>query len=127
MKKLIFTLLMFLSYSAWAEWVLVAASASNGNQYYIDPATIRREGTLLRYWKLVNLKVRDKFDGDMSWRTRDEIDCKKERWRFTSMTTFSESMLGGRMTSNINVPNGEWSDIAPDTVYADVMAYVCAK
>ena len=127
MKKLIFALLMVLSYSAWAEWVLVSEATNSEAKNYIDPATIRREGTLLRYWKLVNLKVRDKFDGDMSWRTRDEIDCKKERWRFTSMTTFSESMLGGRVTSTSNAPNGEWSDIAPGTVMFYVMRYVCAK
>jgi hypothetical protein len=126
MKKLIFALLMVLSYSAWAEWVLVAAVASNGNQYYIDPATIRREGTLLKYWRLTNLKVRNKA-GDMSWRTRDEIDCKKERWRFTSLTRFSESMLGGTINTNVNAPNNEWRDIAPGTVMSFVMAYVCAK
>lgn len=124
MKKFIFTLLMFLSYSAWAEWVLV--SESTNAQLYIDPATIRREGTLRKYWKLTNLKVRDK-DGDMSWRTRDETDCKEERERFTSMTTFSESMLGGRVTRTADFPNNEWSDIAPGTVMATVMRYVCAK
>lgn len=124
MKKFIFTLLMFLSYSAWAEWVLV--SESTNARLYIDPATIRREGTLRKYWKLTDLKVRDK-DGDMSWRTRAETDCKEERERFTSLTTFSESMLGGRVTRTSDFPNDEWRDIAPGTVMATVMRYVCAK
>jgi len=124
MKKLIFTLLMILSYSAWAEWVLV--SQNDETQIYIDPATIRREGDLRRFWTLTNLKVRNK-SGDMSWRSRDEINCKKERDRSTSITTFSESMLGGRVTGNFNYPNGEWSDIAPSTLMSFAMAYVCAK
>ena len=126
MKKLIFALLMVLSYSAWAEWVLVSEATNSEAKNYIDPATIRREGTLRKYWRLADLKVRDK-DGDMSWRIRDEIDCKKERYRLSGMTTFSESMLGGRVTSTSNAPNGEWSDIAPGTVMAALMRYVCAK
>lgn len=115
-----------MSCSAWAEWVLVAASTNDEVQSYIDPATIRREGTLLRYWKLTNLKVRDR-NGYMSSRTREELDCKKERYRLTSITTFSESMLGGTINDSFNNPNSEWRDIAPGTVMSFVMAYVCAK
>jgi len=126
MKKLIFTLLMILSYSAWAEWALVSESTDDGIQVYIDPPTIRREGTLRIFWSFTNLKVRNK-SGDMSWRTRTEIDCKKERYRFTSMATFKEPMLRGTVTSSFNIPNDEWSDIAPETMFTQVMRYVCAK
>ena len=124
MKKLIFALLMFISCSLRAEWVLVGEGPS-GNKY-IDPATIRREGDLIKYWALSNIRVRNK-EGNMSWRTREELDCKKERYRTTSLTSFRDSMLGGRITSNFNFPNAEWNYIAPDTLDEEVMKYVCAK
>ena len=126
MKKLIFALLMFISCSVWAEWVVVGESTSDGTTFNIDPATVRREGTLLRYWKLTNLTVQNK-SGNMSWRTREELDCKRERYRLTSMTTFSDSMLVGSLNGNFNYPNDEWADIPPGTLDAVKMKYVCAK
>ena len=126
MKKLIFALLMFISCSVWAEWVVVGESTSDGTTFNIDPATVRREGTLLRYWKLTNLTVQNK-SGNMSWRTREELDCKRERYRLTSMTTFSGPMLGGKINGSFSWPDDEWTDIAPGTMNETVMKYVCAK
>ena len=131
MRKLILVLLLFISYSAWADkhygtkWVWVAGTIE-GDAYYIDPATIRKEGTLRKYWKLADLKAPNK-NGDMSWRVREELDCKKERYRITSLTTFSDSMIKGRITGNYNIPNDEWSDIAPGTLDDYVMKYVCNR
>ena len=126
MKKLIFALLIFISCTVWAEWVLVVESADGNTTSYVDPTTIKREGTLLKYWTLTDLKVRSK-KGYMSFRSREELDCKKERYRTTSLTSFRDSMLGGRITSNFNFPNAEWNYIAPDTLDEEVMKYVCAK
>ena len=126
MKKLILALLMFISCSLRAEWVLIGESTDGSATIYVDPATIRREGVLVKYWRLTDIRVRNK-DGNMSWRTRDELDCKKERSRVTSMTTFSDSMLGGSLNGNFNYPNDEWADIPPGTLDAVKMKYVCAK
>ena len=126
MKGLIFVLLMFISCSVWAEWVLIGESTDGSATIYVDPATIRREGVLVKYWRLTDIRVRNK-DGNMSWRTRDELDCKKERSRVTSMTTFSDSMLGGSLNGNFNYPNDEWADIPPCTLDAVKMKFVCAK
>ena len=50
---------MMLTGYAWAEWVLVAKS-ERGVFFYIDPASIRREGNLRKFWKLADFKDRDK-------------------------------------------------------------------
>ena len=126
MKKIIFAFLMFISCSVWAEWVLIARSANGNTTHYVDPATIRREGTLLKYWALTDLKVRDNF-GDMSKRLRVELDCKKERYKMTSLTSFRDSMLEGSVTSSLSFPNAEWIDIAPDTLNEAETKYVCAR
>ena len=126
MKKLLLVGLMMLAGSAWAEWVPVASAMDDSTKMFIDPATIRREGTLRKYWKLLDKKVLDK-SGDTSSRTREELDCKQERFRITSLTTFSGSMLTGDITGNYNYPDAGWSDIPPGTMVEIVMKYVCAK
>ena len=126
MKKLFLVCLMMLAGSAWAEWVLVASSGDGSTKFYIDPATIRRDGTLRKYWKLTDLNIRNK-NGDKSWRTREEIDCKEERYRIISLTSFSDAMLGGNTSGNYNYSDNSFANIAPSTLDEDVMKYVCAK
>ena len=126
MKKLILALLMFISCSLRAEWVLIGESTDGSATIYVDPATIRRDGTLRKYWKLTDLNIRNK-NGDKSWRTREEIDCKEERYRIISLTSFSDAMLGGNTSGNYNYSDNSFANIAPSTLDEDVMKYVCAK
>jgi hypothetical protein len=131
MKKLILILLIFISCFAWADkhygtnWVLV--DTNDVVETYIDPTTIRREGTVRKFWVLRNLKVQNAKYGHMSIRTRDEIDCKKQTTRTTSIHQFSESMLKGNVTGVFSYPNDEWDDIAPGTTNESVMDSVCRK
>jgi hypothetical protein len=53
MKKLLITFLLFVSYSAWAEWELVGRSSNGEVAYYVDPTTIRRDGALRKFWKAI--------------------------------------------------------------------------
>ena len=124
MKKLIFSLLMLISCSAWSEWVLV--DATDWGETYVDPRTIRREGTIRKFWLLGDAKVRTKT-GYMSFRARVEIDCKKERQRITALQSFRDSMLKGLLGESANYPNDEWNDIPPGTTDEATMEYVCAK
>ena len=124
MKKLIFSLLMFISCSAWSEWVLV--DATDWGETYVESKTIRREGTLRKFWVLGDAKVRSKT-GYMSFRARVEIDCKKEKKRMTAIHLFRDSMLKGLLGESVNYPNDEWSDIPPGTTDEATMEYVCAK
>jgi hypothetical protein len=125
MKKLLFFLLIFISSSAWTGWVPIANSDSGDTEFYVDPATIRKEGVLRKFWKMVNLKNRNK-NGDISFRFRDELDCKEEKFRNLNITTFSEKMLSGEITNNFNTI-GKWVYIAPGTLDEAVMEYVCRK
>ena len=126
MRKIFFFLLMAFSCSVWAEWVLVTKSEARGVFFYIDPASIRREGNLRKFWQLADFKERNK-SLDKSYRSKIELDCKEEIFRVSSITIFSESMLKGNITNSFNYPNSEWENIAPGTLDADTMEYVCAK
>ena len=117
---------MMLAGSAWAEWVLVTKSEERGVFFYIDPASIRKEGNLRKFWQLADFKELNKSI-DKSFRSKFELDCKEEIFRVSSITTFSESMLKGNITNSFNYPNSEWESIAPGTMDADTMKYVCSK
>lgn len=124
MRTIFFVLLMAFSCSAWAEWVQV--TQSEVVIFYIDPASIRREENLRNYWQLADFKQRNESQGK-SFRSKIELDCKKETYRVSSITVFSGSMLTGDMIKNFNYPNKEWENIAPGTLDADQMEFVCAK
>ena len=124
MKKLIFSLFIFISCSAWSEWVLV--DATGWGDTYVDPMTIRREGAIRKFWLLGDARVRTQT-GYMSFRARVEIDCKKEKKRITALHSFRDSMLKGLLGESANYPNDEWSDIPPGTTDEATMEYVCTK
>ena len=123
MKKLFLIGLMMLAGSAWAEWVEYAKDESD--TFYLDPATIRKDGNMRRVWLLRNFSQRDK-DGAMAARNRMEIDCKQERFRFLARSTHSEPMAGGTVLTQQNESNN-WTSIPPNTVAELTFNLVCAK
>ena len=126
MKKLLLTLLVpFLlsTSSAWAEWVWV--TSGDRTDLYIDPATIRKDGNLVKVWEINDLKQRHK-DGELSSRSRTEYDCKEERYRTLSFSVHSESMANGELIYNTSSVS-PWQDVPPDTAVASIMKKVCVK
>ena len=121
MKKFLFVWILFATGSAWADWVPVGESA--GNNFYIDPSTIRKDGDLRKVWGIQDLSKRD-IDGEMSRRYREEYDCKGARKRFLSATTHSEPMAGGSTLVSNTEPSA-WIDIRPNTLGDDILKSVC--
>jgi len=126
MKKLLLTLLaplLMLTGSAWAEWVRV--SEADTAYAYIDPATIRKDGNLVKVWGIYDLKQRHK-DGELSLRFRVEYDCKEERHRYLSVSEHSGAMASGT-TLTTQIVSGQWRDIPPDSMAEATLKIVCAK
>ena len=124
MKKLLIAMVLLATGSAWAEWVKVGENKDAN--FYIDPASIRKDGNLRRVWEIQDLKQRDKEGGVMSRRMRYEYDCKQERDRYLSFSTHSEPMAGGTTL----VSGGEetkWSDTPPDSAAEAIQKLVCAN
>ena len=125
MKKLLLTLLasLLVTGSAWAEWVLI--SGNDTLDQYIDPATIRKDGNLVRVWEINDLKQRHK-DGELSRRFRSEYDCKQELRKTLSISEHSGPMASGT-TLTSGIPNSPWRDIPPGSIVEAVLKIVCAK
>lgn len=107
-----------------SNWQLVTSTA-DGDKWYVDPTTIRRDGTLRRYWVVADYRSRGS-GGEMSVRTFEETDCREERYRLIQLTAFYGPMLSGRILFNDSEPT-RWSQIAPGTVAEGRMRFVCAR
>jgi len=126
MKKLFLVSLMaMLAGSALAEWVKIGYS--DLGTLYIDPATIRKDGNLRKVWVMTDLDRRNK-DGEMSIRTRQQLDCKGERSRVLSGSTHSEPMASGSTLIRQEFDNLEkWSQIPPSSIAEAILERVCAN
>jgi len=121
--KTLFLALLFVSGSAFAEWQLISINDQD-TMFYIDPATIRKDGNMRTFWRKSEFKSRGNT-GDMSTRAKIEIDCKKEAYRFLAVAGFSESNLTGKMNFSTDFPNQPFIAIAPDTTDSAFMKKVC--
>ena len=125
-KKILLTLLLFITGSAWAEWVETVKTEKE--TFYMDPSTIRKDGDSRKVWEIVDYQQRNK-DGSMSARLRMEYDCKGERHRFLSFSTHPEPMGGGDalLRNSFDATPDVWKDIPPSTPVVINLKIVCTK
>ena len=122
-KKTLLLALMLVTGYAWGEWVRV--SWNDNFDRYIDPSTIRKDGNLVRVWEITDLKQRHK-DGELSRRTRNEYDCKQERYRILTISSHTGPMASGTTLAT----EGEsftWDYIPPNSIVETVLKKLCAK
>lgn len=115
--------LAVISSGAWADWLRMGENEEDV-VFYVDPATIRRNGSLRRVWIIHDLKARDK-NGAMSIRLFSEYDCKEERVRILTVTAHAGPMASGSILASAG--NGDWEYSAPGTGNAYVLKYLCAR
>jgi hypothetical protein len=116
----IFLMMMLgtLSISAMAEWTEVGSVEADFVSY-VDLATIRRHGNLIKMWNLRDYKTTQKNvnQGYMSIRSQSEYDCKEEQSRMLAISTFSGNMVKGELVGSVNTDlSSAWEPVAPGTV-----------
>ena len=123
MRKYLIALLMLISCSAWADWVFVVASEDGNARLFIDPNTVRKEGSLRKIWELRNDKFKSK-NGAQSFRARVEYDCKNETSKLLSLTEHSGGMASGTVLLSVDSPLAKTS-IPPNTIAEEMLKAVC--
>jgi len=114
--------LLLVSGSAFAEWRFLTASTT-GNDFYFDPATIRKDGDMRTVWTKTEIKT--PVRGVSSMRTKLEINCKKELIRDVAFAVFTKPNLNGELLSQEDLPNAPFTAIAPDTIDNAWMRLIC--
>ena len=129
MKRLLMGLMLLVTAgAAMGEWTFAANSEKV--VLYVDRATIRRNGNLVKMWDLADLKTVQTGPGGesfLSLKTQEEYDCKEERSRQLAFTWFSGQLGGGKVVySNDNVKD-EWSPISPRSTRQTQWKIACGK
>lgn len=123
MKK-IAALLLLAAAPAFAEWVLVYDTEEAS--FYIDPATMGKEGRRLKVTGLQDLRVRD-IDGAASRRAQAEYDCAQARYRLVSLLVYSDAMGRGKILWSMDANPDGWTSIPPGTGIEVFLAMACTQ
>ncbi|MGZ8983615.1 MAG: surface-adhesin E family protein [Methylotenera sp.] len=122
MRKVILMLLLaVMSNSAMAKWIYVAGS--DESSFYADISTIRKSGNIVKMWTLSD-KNENSNDGKwQSYKSLGEYDCKEEKTRSISKSSFSKNMGGGEVLYTSLI--GKWSPIPPNSIGAGLWKVAC--
>lgn len=125
-------LLVFSDSPAAANWVTVEKPypVRELQTLYIDPATIRRESTLVEVWQLTDYrwmqggpKATPRF---LSTTTRKQFECMGKRLRLLAYTEFSHRMAAG-IASNGYVDKDRWLPVEPDSINEVLWEILCKQ
>ena len=125
---LLLMLFMLSSQPAYAEWVLVSGDDEAGLKVYVDPATLRRNGSLAKMWQLYDYKTVQTVAGDslLSMKRFNEYDCTEERTRMLGYTWFSGNMGNGNVVYS-TTGQLPWELVVPRTINRTLWKVACDK
>ena len=123
MKTIFLATLILLGSSAQAGWAKMGDT--DEGSFYIDTASVLRDGHVRQVWELTDLKQRDE-GGEMSRRTRVQYDCKRGRTQVLSISTHWEPMAAGATLLSV-AREGLWKEVPPETAYAAAFKLLCAQ
>jgi hypothetical protein len=124
MKNLLILIILFATYPAWADWVLLAEN--DGRPLYFEPSNVIKSGYMRRVW-IIKDKSDDSAENNQSLRSRFEIDCNLRRYRVLSATIYSEPMGRGKKIEAVG-ESVQWDPIRSNGSPMDVLLHkVCVK
>jgi hypothetical protein len=131
MRIILVVMLAVAATSARAQWVKVAEDGDTA--YYVDPATLRRDGGLRQVWEIQDFAAR-RPGGARSRYALFEFDCSAERWRVLSITDHAEPMAAGNVVGSWKGESA-WgyvapmtgTNIAPSATNRTILRYVCSR
>jgi hypothetical protein len=129
MRQVILTMLMaVVSSSAFAEWV--AIGSTDKFSAYVDAATIRQAGNMVKMWNLIDYKkaARTVLSGKpyLSATSQNEYDCKEERSRMLYSYWYTGNMREGKEVDSSSEPS-EWEPVPPESVAEAEWKFACRK
>ena len=127
-KAIVMLLLAVVSSGAAAEWVKVGETSSA--TVYVDPATVRRDGDLVKIETLYDLKaaIVSKNNGKAytSQKSQSAYDCKEAQWRMLSFSWYSKNMSEGKMVEYLS-DTYKWEPIRPGSGVEMLWQFACGK
>ena len=130
MKKLLMGLMLLVTAgAAGAEWT--AAGGTGELIQYVDRATIRKSGNLVKMWDLADYKtVQTSPSTGVSYfsdKGQREYDCKEEKRRLLAFTWFDGKMGSGKVVHNTSETSMKWSPLQPGSIGEALWKIACGK
>ena len=118
--------------SAMAEWTKAGRNSNQTYDYYVDNASIKRKGNIVKMWHLYDLKtaqadVVDKSKFHLSTKIQNEYDCSEERVRLLAFSNHTKHMgTGDTVYSDYSVKD-DFEAVAPDSINMALLNIACGK
>jgi hypothetical protein len=124
---LLITLLVLSSGPAYAEWVR-ALNNQTDPTLYVDSDTIRRNGTVVKWWELLDYKTVQTVAGIsfLSMKVQREYDCAGEQIRVLAMADFSGNMANGKVVFS-DFTQSNWVPVQPESMGQTLWKAACGK
>ena len=131
MKRLLLGLMLLATAgAAGAGWTDVGSTGDGTDDFihYVDRATIRKSGNLVKMWNLKNYKTVRTLAGYslLSMMTQEEYDCMEEKRRLLAFTWFDGQMGNGKVVVT-DSDTGKWSPIRPGSIAETMFEVACGK
>ena len=122
--------IFLMSAPAHAEWRLVSyAAGSGGFIIYVDPASVLRQGDLVKMLVLYDFRFVQAIQGRsyLSATWQQEFDCAEHRSRQLSYKYHSDNMGNGKVMLAGDDEGNKWSPVAPNSAAAILWNIGCDK
>ena len=126
MKRLLLGLVLaVIATASSAQWVFVGENTSR-DKSYVDPATKRRTGTVVRMWVLTDYSKPGVIDGKVSLSDRvyTQYDCAERTSQILQLAFFSGKMLTGELLGSDTKQRSK-DFIAPGTMAEAQFNFAC--
>lgn len=121
------TLLVLSSGPVYAEWVNALKNQTDPT-LYVDSDTIRRDGTVVKWWELLDYKTVQTVAGIsfLSMKVLREYDCAGEQIRVLAMADFSSNMATGTVVFS-DFTQSNWVPVQPGGMGQALWKAACGK
>ena len=121
-KLLIFIFSIIFSSSSFAGWNQIGDDVS-GNNYYINYSKVKKIDGYHYYRWMVDM-VKPDNDGDLSYISYTQGDCKFSRYMTLSEYYYPQAMGEGSVETN-QIQNPEWRYPAPESMNEYILELAC--
>lgn len=129
MKRLLTAALLSLTcFTVHAEWIEITKSVT-GNTYYVDPATKKRKGNIVRMWDFV-VFAKPALTPDnkpySSEKTHLAYNCDDDTFRILYIAGYPDKKGESSALFVMGTP-GNWESIVPNSVLDTRLRFACDR
>jgi len=111
--------------TSFAKWTEVSTTV-DGDTFYIDFETIRKNDSYFYYWQLLD-RIKPTSFGDLSTKRLYEVDCNIPHRERSVAATYHTQPMGRGNPSTTDNSTSEWYYYAPDSSGKIAIELVCSR